>query len=146
MSSLPPTTTLQLEITLTIDTASTTAEDEGTTHITASAKFNATEEDRSIAVFTYADAASNAAAIPIPVFVGTLVGVIVFLTLLAVTVVIIIISFVYMRRYNGNQNQGWIEDHGYDYVTETGTGMCRGANPIEMMVNEAYGTSTVEMN
>ena len=108
---------------------------------------NATEADhsRSTVVFTRADAATNADAIPIPVFVGTLVGVIAFLMLLAVTVVIIIISCVFIKRYNGNKIQGRVEDHGYDYVTETGTGNYRAANPIEMMVNEAYGTSTVEM-
>ena len=91
------------------------------------------------------DTGRSEAAIPIPVFVGTLVGVIVFLTLLAVTVVIIIVSFVFIKRYNGNKIQGRVEDHGYDYVIETGTGNYRAANPIEMMVNEAYGTSTVEM-
>ena len=30
-------------------------------------------------------------------------------------------------------------------MTETGTGNYRAANPIEMKVNEAYGTSTTEM-
>jgi hypothetical protein len=120
--------------TLTFDTASTT-DDEDAIVITTSV--NATEADRPTSVSTLSDTGRTAATISIPVFVGTVVGV---LTLLAVSVVIIVVSCVYIKMYKGRQNQGQVEDHGYDYVTEVGRGIDKESNPIEMKVNEAYGT------
>ena len=32
------------------------------------------------------------------------------------------------------------EDNGYDYVIERGTEINKGRNPIDMKMNEAYGT------
>ena len=102
---------------------------------------NATESDRSSSKITVSANTDmppvRNAAIPIPVFVGTLVGVIAFLTLLAVTVVITIGSCVYVK---SKQSGGQSADHGYDYVTEMGRGNSRATNPIEMKANEAYGT------
>ena len=123
---------MQLDTTITYNNASTT-EDEDATLTTPG---NVTEVDGSTSFSTSTDTPRNV-GIPIPVFVGTLVGIIAFLTLLAVTVVMIIVSCVYMKRYKRKQNQAG-EDHGYDYVTEMGRGSYRANNPIEMKINEAY--------
>ena len=112
---MPVTSTLQLDTTVTYDDSEvvSTTDDEDTVLTTP---VHATEgADRSTSTaFTHTGAPSNR-AIPVPVFVGTLVGVIAFLILLAVTVVIII---VFMKKYKEKRTQG-DEDHGYDYVTDS---------------------------
>ena len=129
-----------MDTTIIYDNASTT-EDEDATLTTP---VNVTKADGSTSFSTSTSTPRNA-GIPIPVLVGTLVGVIAFLTLLAVTVVMIIVSCVYVKRYKGKQNQGG-EDHGYDYVTEIGRGSYRANNPIEMEVNEAYAGTHQPVN
>ena len=75
-------------------------------------------------------------AISVPVFVGTLVGVIALLILLS-TAVITVLSYAYLKKYKTKENQDHGEDNGYDYVIEGGN---EARNPIEMMTNEAYKT------
>lgn len=62
-------------------------------------------------------------------------GVIALLILLS-TAAITVLSCAYLKKYKMKQNQAG-EDNGHDYVIERGIEV---RNPIEMKMNEAYGT------
>ena len=77
------------------------------------------------------------AAIPITIFVGTLMGVIALLILLIV--IIVIISFyVHINKQKIKENQAEADngDVEYDYAIERGTEV---STTVEMKVNEGYG-------
>ena len=73
-------------------------------------------------------------AVPVPVFVGTLMGVIAVLILLTV-----IIAMLYIKRGRRKEDAA-DRDTEYDDVTEKTTELSGTTNQIEMKANEAYGT------
>ena len=79
-------------------------------------------------------------AVPVPVFVGTLMGVIAVLILL--TVIIAVLCIKRGRRKEDAADHDGDTTAEYDDVIEKVTECSRATtgNPIEMKVNEAYGT------
>ena len=84
------------------------------------------------------------AAISVPVYVGTLVGV---FTILISLMVIIALLCVYIKRVKAKQTSDG-GDTEYDDVIEkaTATGLSEVITPIEMKANEAYGTHQHDTN
>lgn len=81
-------------------------------------------------------------AVPVPVFVGTLLVVIAVLILLTV-----IIAMLCIRRGRGKELEGAADrDSEYDDVMEKAIELSGAANPMEMKANEAYGTHQQEDN
>jgi membrane protein implicated in regulation of membrane protease activity len=82
------------------------------------------------------------AAISVPAFVGTLVGVLAVLILL---MVIIVLLCVYIKRVKLKQDSAE-GDTEYDDVIGRATTIRKANNPIEMKANEAYGTHQQDNN
>ena len=82
------------------------------------------------------------AAISVPVYVGTLVGVLIIL--ISLTVIIALLC-VYIKRVKAKQTSDG-GDTECDDVTEKATGLSEVSNPIEMKANEAYGTHQHDTN
>ena len=135
-SSAPTTspTTTTLEAITTYNSSSTTDDNITTTSLNSTG----VELNKSTSVSTSSDVPASTAAISVPVFVGTLVGVIALLILLS-TAAITVLSCAYLKKYKMKQNRAG-EDNGYDYVIERGIGINEVRNSIEMKTNEAYGT------
>ena len=79
-------------------------------------------------------------AIQLPVFVGIFVGIIALLILLTATIITVLC--IYLQKYRMKLASQLEEDNEYvyDYVIERGIGIMGASNPIEMKINEAYGT------
>ena len=87
---------------------------------------------------------SLVAAVPVSVFVGTLVGVVALLVLSTVVIIIVIVLCAYnMNKCKMKQSRAAADEynvHVYDCISERGREINRVGAPIEMMANEAYGT------
>ena len=76
------------------------------------------------------------AAISVPVFVGSLVGVAVVLVSISIAVIMTLVCVSRRKRHNHHSDS----ENEYDYVTDNSRDVTQGSQPMEMNVNEAYGT------
>ena len=76
------------------------------------------------------------ATISVPVFVGSLVGVAVILVSISAAVIMTLVCVSRRKRQNHHSDS----ENEYDYVMDSNRVITQGSGPIEMNVNEAYGT------
>ena len=81
----------------------------------------------------YTGAAVN---IPVPVFVGTSVGLIIILVLLVAVMMVGVCAYIKWWK----KKRLTTSDNDYDYVMERGSEVRGAGDPVEMKVNEAYAT------